>query len=175
MGYRLVIAVCALSVLCSCAAFDSDGTPFEGFSPSEIPTPEGAGETGLSGYYAGNMVLDSNDCESVSDEVGAASILGIDVAQNDDVMSFTFSDDSFSKGALEGDKATFMTDTLGVRHIYYLTFGEEGLVDGSCEVFEASEDGVFRTPCASYSISLEQGEKPEAGTPTEDEEVEAEE
>ena len=145
------------------SAFDSDGTPYEGFSPSEIPAPPGAGESGLSGYYTGDMVLDSNACESVSDEVGAISNLAIDVVQNDNVMSLTFSDDTVSTGTLEGDKATFLSETLGVRHIYYVTFGEDGMADGSCEVFEATDKGVFKDPCASYSISLEKGEKPETG------------
>jgi len=166
MGYRLMVAVCALFLMTSCAALDSDsGDPFEGFSPSEIPAPPGAGETGLSGYYTGALTLDSNDCESISDEVGTVSALALDVTQNDTVMSVTFDDGSVSSGNLEGDKATFLSEVMGVRHIYYVVFTEADEVlsaDGSCEVFEASEDGVFKEPCASYTISLEEGEKPEA-------------
>ena len=167
MGYRLLVALCALSLLCSCAAFDHNSEPYVGF-PSEMVPPVSGGQLGIfTGYYGGDMTMDSNSCSMVSDEVGVSMPLALDVLHKDEVVNLIFEDGTLAAGSLEGNKATFMTEDKGVRYIYYLTFADEAM-EGSCEVFEADAEGKYKDPCGSYTISLQKGEKPS-------EEVESEE
>lgn len=163
MGYRILTALFVLALMAGCAAFDTDSKPFEGFSPEE--TPETPGVTGgiYSGYYAGDMTLDSTSCASVSDAVGAKVQLALDVLQSDKVIDVTFDDGTTVASDLDGEKTTLMTETLGVRHIYYLTFADEK-IDGSCEVIEADTNGQYGDPCASYTLALAKGEKPEGSS-----------
>lgn len=177
MGYRLLVAVCALSLLSACAAFDSDNEPYAGFNPSEVPAPVGAGESQFTGYYTGSMTLDTNECETVASESGSQSTIGIDVVHSDETINATFEDDATVAGTLEGDKVTLMKEGMGLREIYYLTFVmEEGAeeasaVDGSMELFEATAEGAYKQPCASYTLTLEKGEKPAADEESSEEEA----
>ena len=158
MGYRLMVALCTLALFCSCAAFDSDADPYVGFNPDIIPPM--AGQAGIyTGYYDGDMNMDSNACASVSDEVGVPTPLAVDVLHKDTVVNVIFEDGTIAAGSLEGNRATFMTETVGVRHIYYLTFADDA-IEGSCEVFEADIEGKYKEPCGSYTVSLKKGEKP---------------
>ncbi len=160
MSKRLIIIVCVLMSLAGCAAFDSDNEPYVGFSPDVIPAIPG-GEVGIySGYYAGAMTLDSNSCAGVSDAVGDAIELAINVVHSANILNVAFADETAASGELTGTGAVFMLQTGSIKHVYYLDFAVEDAVAGSCEVIEAAEDGSFGEPCASYTISLEEGEKP---------------
>lgn len=165
MGYRLVIAVCSLVLVCSCAAFDKDEDAIEGFGDKDTKEiPSVAKDQGpLTGYYAGSMILDSNTCQSISDEVGTESRLNIDVAQKGSTLNVTFDDGSTASGVVDSNKAVIMTTVMEVKHIYYVTFAEkEGTVSGDCEVVETGEDGQYGSACATYTINLTKGEKPAA-------------
>lgn len=159
MGYRFLVALCALALMCSCAAFDHDSEPYTGFNPNLIP-PASGGQAGIyTGYYDGDMTMDSNSCAAVSDEIGVTMSLALDVLHKDTVVNLIFEDGTVAAGSLEGNRATFMTETSGVRHIYYLTFADETM-EGSCEIFEADADGNYKDPCGSYTVSLKKGERP---------------
>ncbi len=162
MGYRLVIAVLSLLLITSCAAFDKDTDAVEGFGSEDR---QGMPSTGkdlgpLSGYYSGNMVLDSNSCESVSDEVGVESRIGVEVTQDENNLNAKFdSSEKTLTDILEGKSAVFADELMGVMHVYYLDFEDED-VTGNCEVIEADEAGDFGLPCAVYAVDLKKGEKP---------------
>ena len=162
MGRRLIVLAMALVLLSGCAAFDTDNTPYEGWSPDLIPVL--GGQAGpLSGYYIGDMTLDSNTCQGVSDEVGKAIALVLDVLQTDLGMNLTLEDASVLAGALEGDnKAVFMSQVETTRQYYRLDFSEEAKITGSYEVKEPDADGQYADPCASYTLYLEKGERPAA-------------
>lgn len=157
MKHRLLV-ICAVMLLTGCAAFDSGGEPFEGFSPDQIPAPKAA--TGPNtGYFTGDMTLSSNSCESVSDKVGAKAPLSLDVVEASSNVSVTFEDGKVASGSLSSDKATVMTDTMGVKHVYYLEFSKDAL-KGNIEVLEENEAKQYADPCATYDFELKRGEKP---------------
>lgn len=120
------------------------------------------------------MILDSNTCQSISDEVGTESRLNLDVAQKGSTINVTFDDGTTANGIVDSNKAIVMTNVMEVKHIYYVTFAEkEGSVSGDCEVVEATEDGQYGEACATYTINLTKGEKPAAteGDAAEEEEI----
>jgi hypothetical protein len=176
MGYRLVVAVLSLVFFCSCAAFDKDTDAVEGFGGKDKPgMPSVTKEAGaLSGYYSGTMTLDSNTCQSISDEVGVESELALDLVQDGDTINLTFADDTKTSGMLNGEKATFMSEIMTVKHVYYFTFADDA-ISGSIEVIEADEFGQFGKPCASYTADLKKGEKPAAKDESGEEKKEDEE
>lgn len=153
MGYKILVALFIPVLVCGCAAFDSDSTPFEGFDASQVPQIQGLSGGPLSGSYAGDMTLDSNTCTSVSDTTGAKSSLTLTVSQSNSALGFTFDDGTTTSGTLDGEKVTLMKTTLGVKHVYYLKISK-GKIDGSCEVIEANSDGQYSSPCASYTLAL---------------------
>ncbi|MBT3182085.1 MAG: hypothetical protein HN337_06215 [Deltaproteobacteria bacterium] len=162
MGYRLVIAVLSLLLITSCAAFDSDTDAIEGFGDQDqAGMPSTGKDLGpLSGYYSGNMVLNSNTCESISDEVGVESRIGVDVIQDENALNATFDDSKDTlTDMLEGKSAVFADEVMGVMHVYYFDFADD-TVTGNCEVIEADEAGDFGDPCAVYAVELKKGEKP---------------
>jgi len=168
MGYRLIVAVCSLVLVCSCAAFDKDTDAIEGFGDQDRETmPSVVKDAGAyHGYYTGVMILDSNSCQSISDEEGTQTRFGADVLHKGDTINITFDDKSTAAGIVKDDKVIIMTDVEGPEHVYYLTFAADeenkdlGTVNGSCEVIETDENGYFGEPCASYTIEMEKGEKP---------------
>ena len=162
MGRRLIVLAMALALLSGCAAFDTDNTPYEGFSPDLIPVL--GGQAGpLSGYYIGDMTLDSNTCQGVSDEVGKAIPLVLDIIQTELGMSLTLEDQSVLTGALEEDnEAVFMSQVESTKQYFRLDFSEEAKITGSYEVKELDANGQYADPCASYSLYLEKGERPAA-------------
>lgn len=159
MGYRLGVAVMAAFFLVGCSAFDSDNTPYEGMKPGD-PVP-GINVGGIySGYYAGDMTVDANSCASVSDEQGSAIDMGFEVIHADTTVNIIFDDGTTVAGTLDGEKVTIMVENLGVKHVYYFTFAD-GEVTGSAEVIEADAAGEYSSPCATYSVALKKGEKPQ--------------
>jgi hypothetical protein len=174
MYKRLVLVLCVLISLGACSAFDSDAEPYEGFEADEVPPVPGKSVGIYSGYYAGTMTVDSNECFSVSDAVGDSFDLALEVLHSDNILNLTFEDGSVSSAEITDTSAIFMVQTGDVKHVYYLDFEVEDAIGGSCEVIEASEDGSFGHPCASYTLSLEETEKPDedelADFETEDEE-----
>jgi hypothetical protein len=162
MGKRLLVAVCAVIFISGCAAFDHDNTPYSGFEPDLIPVDNGANVGPNSGYYAGTMTAETNACQAVSDAVGDAVPLAIDVVQSNTTLSFTFADAMVTSGLIdEGGKTTFMVKIGETRHVYALTFADSK-VSGSIDVIEANADSQFGTPCATYAVELTKGEKPQA-------------
>ncbi|MFH0798677.1 MAG: hypothetical protein V2A66_00660 [Pseudomonadota bacterium] len=157
MGYRVLAVLAAAVMLAGCAAFDHDNTPYDGFSPNEVPAPAGQGI--YTGYYTGDMSVDSNTCIQVSDKAGSKVKLSFDVVHKDAVINVTFEDGATASANLDGTKATLMSEVSGVRHVYYLTFGD-GKVDGTAEAIEGDSNGQFGSPCVSYTIALAKGEKP---------------
>jgi|GEM_PF-1556736 len=160
MYKRLVLVLCILISLGACSAFDSDAEPYEGFAPDEVPPVPGKSVGIYSGYYAGTMTLDSNECISVSDIVGDSFDFALDVLHSDNVMNVTFEDGSVASSEITDTSVIFMVQTGEVKHVYYLDFEVEDAVGGSCEVIEAGEDGSYGHPCASYTVTLEETEKP---------------
>lgn len=159
MGYRLIVVLASFCLLTGCAAFDSSSEPYEGFSPDEVPPPPSAATGIYTGYYAGNITYESNTCASVTDEVGAAVPLAVDVLHQDTTINTTFDDGTTAAGTLEGEKVTLLTEDAMVKYVYFFAF-EDGKVTGSGEVIEANADGQFADPCAKYSFELTKGEKP---------------
>ncbi len=145
-----------------CAAFDSDNTPYVGFDPDIVPVIPG-GVPGIhSGFYAGTLTLDSNECEGVMDEVGTSSDLAVDVIHVDNYINMTFEDGSLLAGELVGDSAVFMTKVGSTENVYYFTFSDESeTVTGSLEIIEPNDGLQYGDPCAVYSVAMEQGERPE--------------
>lgn len=162
MGYRSLLCVFALSLLCSCAAFDNGGGAIEGFGDQDVAgNPTVTKETGANtGYFSGAMTLDTNTCQSVSDKAGVESSIAFDVVHEGNIVNATFEDGSTSASELMDTKATFLVETMGVKHVYYITFGAEGAVDGKCEVIEANAEGQYGEPCANYTLIMQKGEKP---------------
>ncbi|MFA4873795.1 MAG: hypothetical protein WC956_04980 [bacterium] len=161
MGYRFLIVIAVLSLMAGCAAFDTDSTPYAGFNPDEVVFP-----TGMSGPYngsfTGTMTLDSSTCQGVSDEVGAAVPLNVDVVQSDKIINITFEDATVSAGELSAEnKAILVVQTGSTKHVYYLTFSEDSKIDGTCEVIEADADGQYVKACGSYTAALAKAEKSE--------------
>jgi hypothetical protein len=105
------------------------------------------------------MRLDSNSCESISDEVGVESEFSIEVVQSEETVTATFPGEVTSSGKLADGKTTIVTDVMQVKHAYYLTFAEDGIT-GTAEVIESDDEGDFGEPCASYVVELQKGEKP---------------
>jgi len=160
MSKRLILVLCVLISLGACAAFDTDNTPYEGFSPDEVPMIPG-GQIGIySGYYAGTMTVESNACAGVADAVGDEIAFALDVIHDANMLNITFEDGIAASGELVDTLAIFMDETSGTKHVYYLDFAVEDSIDGSCEVIEVSEDGSYGEPCASYAISMEEAERP---------------
>ena len=162
MGYRLLVVLFAILMIGGCDAFDSDNTPYVGFDPDIIPAFPG-GKAGVhSGFYTGTLVLDTNGCVGVADEVGTSTDFSVDVIHVDNYLNLTFEDGSVAAGELVGDGAIFMQKDGSTEDVYYLTFSdEEETVSGSLEVIEPNADGQYSDPCATYSITLEEAEKPE--------------
>lgn len=162
MGRRLIVLALGLVLISGCAAFDTDNTPYDGFSPDLVPVL--GGQAGpLSGYYIGDMTLDSNTCQGVSDEVGKAAPLVLDVLQTELGMNVTFEDASVLAGQVDdASKAVFMSQTGSSKQVYFLDFSEDAKITGAAEVIEADENGQYADPCASYSLYLEKGERPAA-------------
>lgn len=162
MGYRFLVVLCAIFMISGCAAFDHDNEPFAGFSPDEVPVIPG-GVAGIhTGFYEGAMALDSNECSGILDEVGASVDLAIDVIHVDDYMNITFEDGTVSAGELVGDSAIFVVNDGSTEEVYYLTFSDEfETVEGSLEIIEPNDADQYEDPCASYTISLAEADKPE--------------
>lgn len=176
MGYRLLVVLFAIFMIGGCAAFDSDNTPYVGFDPSIVPVMPG-GVPGIhSGFYAGTLTLDSNECEGVMDEVGTSSDFAVDVIHVDNYINMTFEDGTVVAGELVGDSAVFMTKVGSTENVYYFTFSDESeTITGSFEVIEPNDDLQYGDPCAVYSVAMEQGERPEGfgtGEVAEDEDSE---
>ena len=160
MGYRVLVVACLMSLICGCSAFDNSSEPYEGVPEDQVQAAQSGGVISTyTGYYAGDKTLDTNTCTSVTDEVGAAVPLSLDIAQSDVTIGVTFEDGQTASGALDTDKTIVMLEDASVKQVYYLTF-TDGAVDGSSEVIEADENGQFGDPCATYTIALEKGEKP---------------
>lgn len=155
MGYRFWLVICACVLLGSCAAFDSSSTPYEGFSKDEVPPPKGQGI--YTGYYSGEMTVDSNSCESVQDKVGAKVPIEFDVYHKDNAINVVFKE-ATAAGELSGEKVTIMTDTMKIKHFYFLNFAE-GKIEGSCQVVEPDANGQYGKECATYKFSMKKGEK----------------
>lgn len=177
MGYRLIAVIFALVFVVSCSAFDKEGPAIEGFGEADVSgNPVVAKDMGkFNGYYSGAMTLESNTCQSISDEVGVESALAFEVLQEDKatLVNLIFDEKTTASGELSKEnKGTFMVDTMGVKHVYMITFNDKG-ADGSCEVVEADEAGQYGDPCAKYAIAVTKGEKPAA--PAEEEKKEGEE
>jgi len=162
MGYRFLVAIFAVIMISGCAAFDSDNTPYVGFDPDIIPVIPG-GVAGIhTGFYTGTVTLDSNTCSGVQDEVGASKDFAVDVIHVDNYINMTFDDGTVAAGELEGDTAIFMQKKGGTEEVYYLTFTDETeTISGSLEVVEPNGDGQYSDPCAVYTVTMEEGEKPE--------------
>jgi hypothetical protein len=162
MGYRLFVVLCAVFMIAGCSAFDSDNTPYTDWSPDLIP-PIPGGKAGIhSGFYSGTKVLDSNSCASIADELGMSSDFAINVLHVDNYLNTTLEDGSVMAGELVGDSAIFVMKEGSVEQAYYLTFSNETeSVTGNLEVIEPNESGQYGEPCAQYTISLEEGSKPE--------------
>ncbi|HPM41766.1 MAG TPA: hypothetical protein PLY45_04970 [bacterium] len=164
MKSRLTVALCAVFLLAGCAALDTDNTPIEGMQPGDpVPGLALPGMGPLTGYYSGTMTLESNTCNSVSDQVGDKIELAFDIAHQAPFIQAVFSDGLTVSGMIEatkeGDSVTMVVKESGVEHIYYLLFTTEKLV-GSVEVAEQQEDGNFGESCASYQLDLAKGVKP---------------
>ncbi len=160
MGYRLAMVVFAALLVSGCAAFEHDGNAVEGFGDLDVAVPTIQKELGPNtGYYAGAMVLDSNTCESVSDDEGVESSMSVEIIHDGDVLNATFEGGVISSSKLNGEKSTFMTEIGGVKHVYYFSF-KDGKIEGKAEVVEADEAGQYGEPCATYTILLNKGEKP---------------
>lgn len=164
MGYRLLVVVGLVSLMVGCAAFDNSSKPYEGFSDEEIAqatAANGGSNAGpLSGYYAGEMIVESNGCKSIKEKEGEKVSLSFEVEQVDNTVSVKFKEGNTS-GDLKDNQATVMTKTSTAHSVYMLKFEEEGKsVSGTCEVIEADEAGQFAAPCATYQLSLQKGEKP---------------
>ncbi|MBN1283610.1 MAG: hypothetical protein JXA24_07560 [Proteobacteria bacterium] len=168
MSKRLVIIACILIAIGGCAAFDSDNTPYEGFSPDQVPLLPGKDIGIYSGYYAGTMTLDSNSCAGVSDAVGEALDMSMDVIHSANLLNATFGGGSVASAEIKDTGAIFMVQQGSTRHVYYLDFSVEDTIGGSCEVIEVSEDGSWGKPCASYAVSLSKGERPAEEQSSED-------
>lgn len=167
MGYRLLVALCAVFCLAGCSALDTDNTPYEGMNPGD-PIP-GLGVSGgiYAGYYAGDMTAEANTCQSVSDEVGKAVDLAVEIMHADTQIEAIFDEDVRVAGTLTGESVTLVVTTMGVEHVYRFTFAD-GTITGSAEVIEADEAGQYGAPCATYAISLAKGEKPAEDAVAED-------
>ncbi len=154
MGYRFLLAVVVLTLMSSCAAFDTDNTPYAGFNPDEVVIPNGMSGP-YNGKYSGTMTLDSNTCASVSDEMGAAVAIMANVVQSDQLVNIVLEGGSAAAGELSAEgKTVFMIQSGGAKHVYYLTFSDDSKMDGTCEVIEADENGQFAKSCASYTVTL---------------------
>ena len=158
MGYRLFIVICALVLVSACSAMDHDSQVISGGPSGSVSKGEGA----FSGYYAGVMKLDSNVCQSVSDELGTESEISMDVTSQDKDLNIVFEDGTDASGKIEDSgKSVVMTDVSGINHVFYLTFSEDGNeITGSCDVLEQDDNGQYSDPCASYTMSLKKGERP---------------
>ena len=159
MGYRLLVALVAVFCLAGCSALDTDNTPYEGMNPGD-PIP-GLGSTGgiYAGYYAGDMTAETNTCQSVSDEVGAAVDFDVEIMHADTQIEAIFDEDVRVAGTLDGENVTLVAITMGVEHVYRFTFADGG-ISGTAEVIEMDEAGQYGAPCATYAVSLAKGEKP---------------
>lgn len=159
MGYRLLVAVAAVVFLAGCSAFDSDNTPYEGLPPGEVMPAPGASANLYSGYYSGDMKVETNTCQTVADEVGSAIAIALEVVQSDTAINVLFDEGAEVAGTLTDDKVTIMVEEAGVKEVYYLTFADEEL-NGNAEAIEADANGQYGDPCATYTVALAKGEKP---------------
>lgn len=158
MGYRLLVGIFAAVLMAGCAAFDDDNTPYEGMKPGE-PLPF-VGTNLYSGYYIGDLTVESNECATVVDEAGSVVEIGFEVVQKDATINLIFEDGTAGAGTLDGDKVTVMTEASGVKSVYYLTFAD-GKIEGSVEVIEPDASGQYGKPCSTATFSLAKGDKPE--------------
>lgn len=172
MGYRLFVVLfativigvgsCFFCCVSGCAAFDSDNEPYVGWDPDIVPVVPG-GKAGVhSGFYDGTLTLDSNSCMELAEEVGTVTDFSVDVIHIDNYLNLTFNDGSVAAGELLGDGAVFMQKDGSVENVYYFTFSdEEEAINGSLELIEPNESDQYGDPCAVYTVTLEEGEKPE--------------
>jgi len=147
-----------LVLVSACSAMDHDSQVISSGPSGSVSKGEGA----FSGYYAGTMTLDSNACQSVSDELGSEAKISMDVTSQDKDLNIAFEDGTNASGKIEDSgKSVVMTDISGVKHVFYLTFSEDGNeITGSCDVLEQDDNGQYSDPCASYTMSLKKGERP---------------
>ena len=173
MKSRLIVALCAVFLLAGCSALDTDNTPIEGMQPGDpVPGLALPGMGPLTGYYSGTMTLESNACNSVSDQVGDKIDLALDISHRVPFIQALFADGAIAAGMTEavkeGDSVTLVIKDSGVEHIYYLIFAEEKM-SGTVEVAEQQEDGNFGESCAVYQLELTKGVKPVDGAEAEGE------
>lgn len=158
MGYRLFVAIALFFLIASCSAFDNGGTPYEGFSPEEIPQNVGVSTGVYSGFYSGDMTVDSNSCARVSQSAGSAVPISFDVVHSGDAINVAFDNGGMVAGTLDGERAVVMTQAVGSKTAYYFEFSQNA-IGGSAETIESNEDGQFGDPCATYTLSLNKGER----------------
>jgi hypothetical protein len=153
MKTRLIISTIALMLIAACAAFDKDGTPYDGFGPDVVPPPIVAGGQ-FEGNYKGDMTLTENTCEGLKDEVNAITPLKVNVLQNGDLVSLSFEDNSEASGSMKDGKATVIKRDASSTHIYHLEFSDKG-ISGDCEYIDKAPVGdQIGEPCAKYTLSL---------------------
>lgn len=153
MMRRLMILVMVVLFVSGCSAFDSDNTPYEGFNERDIPFNPFLAVGPYEGVYKGSMTLEEADeaCASVSEAVGEAKEMVVDVIQAGDLISVQFEDGMEENGKLYNDKVTIVRRGVSDVRMFNLEFMGEGVVQGKVEVFEGES---VVDPCALYSITL---------------------
>jgi len=154
MKTRLIISAIALTFIASCAAFDKDGKPYDGFGPDVSPPSIVAGGGQFEGNYKGDITLTENSCEGLKEEVSSKTPLKFNILQNGDLVSIAFEDSSEASGSMKDGTATVIKRDTSSTKIYHLEFSDKG-ISGDCEYIDkAPVDGQLGEPCAKYSLSL---------------------
>jgi hypothetical protein len=160
MGYRVFLLACVLVLMGGCAAFDHNNDSYTGFSPDQIPIIPGVSGP-YTGYYSGTMTADANSCVAVSDQAGTELPLAFEVKNVGDIINAIFEDGAVAASTVSNKKVVLLVGGEGIKHIYHLTFGDDGTITGDCKVIEIDSLGEYGDACASYTITLEKGERPE--------------
>ncbi len=152
MKIRIFVTVIALALVSACAAFDDNGTPYEGFGPDVVAPYSNGGE--FQGTYKGQITLTENSCANLAEEVGAKEDLTLDVIQSGELVSIAFEDSSESSGNIKDGKTVIVKREVSSTKIFDIEFTDTGMA-GVCEYIDgAPVAGQLGATCAKYSIEM---------------------
>lgn len=148
-----VVLVAAMFVS-GCAAFDSSEDA--NINPNSALMSSGAQAGVYAGTYKGDLSEENNTCKVAAKDKDEAGSIEMVVRHKDADVNVSVDGAAAMNGNLTGEKVILMTqDTVKKVHkAYYLTFADEGKIEGTLEVIEINDAGMYAEPCATYKLTL---------------------
>lgn len=150
---HLLVVLVAAAFVSGCAAFDSSEDA--SINPNSAIMSSGAQAGVHAGTYKGDLSEENNTCKVAAKDKDEAGSIEMVVRHKDADVNVSVDGAAAMNGTLTGEKVILMTqDTIKKVHTaYYLTFAE-GKIEGTLEVIEINDAGMYAEPCATYKLTL---------------------